>query len=97
MNDVFTPESVTFDNVTALIADAKSKISDNKHLILDMTKASDNFDSTAVCLLLDLVRDANHKKHTVEIRNIGGRLKKLLKLYQLENFFSSEFQRNAVA
>lgn len=81
---VFTPESATFNNYVALITAAKAKTGSDKCLIVDMTKASEHFDSAAVCFLLELMRDSRSNKHSLEIRNIGGRLQKLLKLYQLD-------------
>jgi len=89
MDNVFTPESVTFDNFSAVIAAAKARNSGDKLLIIDMAKASDNFDSSAVCLLLNLIRDAHKNQRLLEIHNISGRFKKLLKLYQLEPLIST--------
>ena len=95
VDNVFTPESVVFDNFVTIVAEIKSKIRQDKHLVLDMAKASDNFDSAAVCLLLELMRDARRNKHTLEIRNVSGRLKKLLKLYQLEPLVPTKSSRTS--
>lgn len=82
-NGAFAPDSVVFENYTKVLAAAKKHAGNGQGMILDMEKTSDNFDSAAVCLILELMRDAHDKNHPIEILNINGRLKKLLHLYQL--------------
>lgn len=84
MNASFAPKSITFDNLAAVAAAAKNKLVADGNLTVDMGELSD-CNSSAICFLLDLMRAAQTENCNVDVLNVNLRLKKLIRLYQLDS------------
>lgn len=78
----FRPAHLDFDNFTEVVANAKAQVSANGELVLDMGGLA-HCDTTAICFIIELMREGQAHKCAVKLDNINEQLTNLMKLYRL--------------
>ena len=82
----FSPGALTLDNAGEKMRDAGVRIRAGGELVLDMSD-SGACDSAALGAMIEWRRLAAERKCVLRFENIGGRLGKLARLYQVADLF----------
>lgn len=88
----FSPGTLTLDNAGEKMRDAGARIRADGGLILDMADSGD-CDSAALGAMIEWRRLAAERKCDLRFENIGGRLGKLARLYQVADLFGMGKER----
>ena len=82
----YVPGELTLDNAAEKMREAAGRIRGGGELVMDMSESGD-CDSAALGAMIEWRRLAEERKCGLRFENIGGRLAKLARLYQVAELF----------
>lgn len=88
--ETITPKgNLTLHDHQGALAQIRAGVARKTDLLIDLSEVG-QVDSLAVAHLLELIRNAQFNNHSVRFAHLPERLTKLVRLYELEDYFKAE-------
>ena len=86
--DRHAPGAITLENARVKMMEASLRMREGRELVMDMSDSA-GCDSAALGAMIEWRRAASERGCRLRYVNVGGRLEKLIHLYQVEDLFPS--------